>query len=305
MTLGSLLLFGTLKISASIFGIYNIHTRDYLVLSIPNLNFTYSYKNFKTYADLGYTYWKGRYYSKSELLLYQGYLKFQKSGLETKIGKILFLPGFPGLFNPFCTGQLFETISTKLEGEKGIFVRHSSPLASIVFFLNFPKSFKQPRYTFQISKSAGRFETGLYSNFWPEPVLGLFTAYYGVATLKFQGLRQDTSYKFLAQLEYKIREVMPSIWLYYTNNKEVFPLPGFTLLTDKIAAIELKFPNKIFEVPYILILYDISNKTPVTLLDLRFFFGNSIFLESGLMLVKRNNEYITSVFCGTNFSKAF
>ncbi|MGB9824564.1 MAG: hypothetical protein ACPLN0_00360 [Candidatus Hydrothermia bacterium] len=301
----ALLLFGTLKISASIFGIYNMHTRDYLVLSTPNLNFTYSYKNFKTYADLGYTYWKGRYYSKSELLLYQGYLKFQKSGLETKIGKILFLPGFPGLFNPFCTGHLFETISTKWEGEKGIFVRHTSPLASIVFFLNFPKSFEEPRYTFQISKSTGRFETGIYSNFWPEPGLGLFTAYYGNTTIKIQGLKRDTSYKFSAQLECKIREVMPSIWLYYTNNKEMFPLPGFILLTDKIAAIELKFPERVFEVPYILILYDISNKIPIALLDLRLIFGNSIFLESGLVLVKHNKEYNSSVFCGANFSKAF
>lgn len=307
MTFLALFFFANLKVSLDLFGYVDAKTGDYQYLLKPEVIGNFKFQNFRGYFDTGYPITGGKLTSKGELKIYQAYVKFQGNYWESKLGKILFIPGFQGLFNPFRRSFNFETIATSLEGEQGLFLRASTPVVTSLAFITLDKSLKNPEITFQVTKSIGSFDLGLYSNYSEVKGLtpGIFAGYYGKFTLKAQLVKLDNTFKSFVQLEFKSYKLLPSAWFFYSGSREILPTPGFPILTGKILALELKFPEKIFEVPYILILCDIDNRSLISLFDIRFPIKNTLSVESGITLFKNSQQIRTFIYGGLKMVKGF
>lgn len=257
------------------------------------------------YTDAGLSYIWTKDSSDTEPILYQCYIKHQKNQFEIKAGKLVYIPGFVGLFNPFYKTPAFETIVTELEGEKGIFLRFNNELATPSLFVTVDEGLDSPVFKFEISQGIKKFETGIYLEGQDNIKGGIYTGYFGNFTLKIQGFLADSVLKFTGNLEFPVKKVLASLWIYATNFPEVSILPGSFLLTKHIAGIELKFPEMVFEVPYILVFYDIDNKTSRFIFDLRYTISNNLLLEAGITADIKNHKIKGAIFGGFKFTKGF
>lgn len=305
MTFFTLVFLTSLKASLDLFGQVDIKTKDFQYLLKPEFIGNFKLKSIRGYFDIGYPVIAGKLTTRKEFKIYQAYIKFQGDFWESKLGKILFIPGFPGLFNPFYTNFNLETIATSLEGKRGFFLRASTPVLTSVTFITFNKLLSEPDITFQLTKSIGRFDLGFYSNWNNGLTPGIFAGYYGKFTSKAQLLKQDSTFKSLVQIEFRLQKLLTSAWFYYSSSREILPTPGSPLSTGKIMALEFRFPEKIFEVPYILISYDFDNKGLITLFDIRFFIKNTISTESGISFLKNSQSNQTSIYAGLKLVKGF
>lgn len=89
------------KINLDLFSNYDFNNQNYYILLQPNLILSERLKDFRIYSNGGYYYLKQKESQEDRWKLYQLYLKSYKKRIEIKVGKILFIPGFWGIFNPF------------------------------------------------------------------------------------------------------------------------------------------------------------------------------------------------------------
>jgi len=68
--------------------------------------YTFSYNLF----ICGYYFIKIKDTSITDFKIYQGYIKFQNKGIELKVGKMVFIPEFVGILNPFYKQPILENI---------------------------------------------------------------------------------------------------------------------------------------------------------------------------------------------------
>lgn len=305
MNLALLLLLTNLKLSFDAFSLWELKKSDYLLLLRPNIVWNYSAGEFRFFFDGSYNYIKTRDTLQTEAKLYQSYIKFQKGNFESKLGKLVHIPGFAGIFNPYYKAPSFENISTSVEGETGIFLRVSHHILTPLMFLIFTDQWKEIRLKLQAYRRIGSFETGLYAEPSRSSAFGVYGGYFGKITLKFQGLKKDSIAKLCANIEFPFRTTITSIWMYTCTEPEFFPLPGAFLLTKNILALEIRFPEKVFEIPYLLLFYDLDSRVPLFIFDYKYIVSNNLLLEGGVTTRRQNRTLYPSVYGGLRFTKGF
>ncbi|MEO0269960.1 MAG: hypothetical protein ABIN73_09505 [candidate division WOR-3 bacterium] len=288
------------KINLDLFSIYNINSKDYYALIKPDFIFSERIDDFRFYFNGGFYYLRIKKYEEFKWKLYQIYLKFYKERVESKIGRIVFIPGFLGIFNPFYKGLNFETISTIYEGDNGLFFRYNHILSPTIFLYE-NKTFKKINYFFQLENNSGRFTNGLYFHLKEKIGIGFFTGYFSIYTFKINFLKEEDNFKLNALLEKRIKSIIFDFNFYYSNKGEILNLPGFSLFSKNIFSFELKFPEKIFEIPYFLIIYDRSNNIPLIVFDYKYIFSNKISSEIGILYYFMNKKSSLSIFAGIRY----
>jgi len=298
-----ILLFSSIRIGLSTFGLYDFKDHRLTGMLKPSANLNLTFQDFRFYSDLGLKVIKTEDSLNSEWKLYQCYLKYQKNNLEIKGGKILFIPGFAGLFNPFFNKPAFETVETDLEGKKGVFLRFTSRVATPTLFATFDSLTYNLKA--QLCRSLSKYEIGIYSEFSKQVNLGAFVGYFGSQVVKIQGFLEDSLLKLSANIEFPVRSTLISIWYSHRSQPEFTVIPIAYLLTRNLLALEIKFPEKIFEIPYFLVFYDSDNKTLALLLDYRYVMGNNFLLETGFTSSINKGNLNYAIYGGFKLTKGF
>ncbi len=294
-----------LKFTFDSFSAYDFKNKEYYLTLKPDLSFNISYKNFRFYADAGYPYFRTKNRSVSEFKIYQLYGKFQSGGFEAKGGKLVFIPGFLGLFNPFYSIPAFENLAFSFEGETGLFLRYYFKGMEPVIFIRIDTFKKTPQVKLQFSSNLKKFSSGIYVEHSDETGFGAFIGYFGNFTLKTQGFIKDTNLKAVLSFEFPIKSAITSLWFSYSNTHEMFLLPSIVLFTKRVFAIDVQWNVNPFETPRIVVFYDLDNKIPVALFHYRYTVNNNIALEGGSFLYRRNNTLYPMLFLGFRLTKGF
>jgi len=273
-------------------------------LSQPQINFNYSYQNFKVFFDGAYTYRNINLKNpvESGFTVLQSYIKFQGKVLEAKLGRIAFIPGFVGLLNPYLKTPYMETLFATYKGDDGIFLRFIKGNWTSTLFATMD-TLKNCQLKFQMDQILGPFELGLYEEMGRQVNLGLFLGYFGSFTGKIQTFREGKDYRYSVQLETKYRDLILSVTHFYTGNPKVFPMFGYVMPSRKLTILEFKFPQRVFEIPYILLAFDHTNKIPILSADLKYILSNSLYLESGLVVSYFRERPNFAIYLGFKITK--
>ncbi|MEN3044474.1 MAG: hypothetical protein ABDH37_04575 [Candidatus Hydrothermales bacterium] len=285
------------KINLDFFSIYDFNHKDYNALLQPNLILSEKINWFRVYFNGGFYYLKGEKYEEIDWKLYQIYLKFYRERVETKIGRIVFIPGFLGIFNPFYKGLNFETISTIYEGDDGLFFRYNHFLSPIIFLYE-EKSFKKINSMIQLENNFGKFTNGFYLHLKDKNGIGFFIGYFSSYTIKTSFLKERDNFKLNVLFQKRIKNLIFDLNFYHNDDGEILLFPGAYLFSKNIFSLEMKFPEKIFEVPYILIIYDFTNNLPLILFDYKYTFKNNIIFETGVLSYLKSQKLNFSIFAG-------
>lgn len=220
------------------------------------------------------------------------------------MGKFYLFRVFGGFSTPFFKGLNFETISTIYEGNNGFFLRYNYFITPTLFIFE-ENSFKNVSAIFQLQNRIGKFTNGLYMHFKEKEGFGFFTGYFSNYTFKISLLKEENDLKFNALLEKRIKSLILDFNFYGSRKGEILPLPGFYLNSKFVSSLEVRFPGRIFEIPYILVIYDYTNRIPLILLDYKYILGNHITLEIGGISYTRKRKGYFSVYAGIKFIRVF
>jgi len=252
------------------------------IYASPILNMKARFNSVRVYSIGGYTYYKYEEQEEKEWKLFQIYGKLHFKGVELKGGKSVYIPGFPGLFNPFSRKNIFNTIATQLEGDWGGFLRYSSSsFTSNIFIYRDKNSWNEEG---EIQLDYGRFLLGLYGRNEKEFKKGIFGAYLGPWTVRLSFFREDNNNTLHGMVEKNIVGTIVSLHFLHANHKFLIHLPGGIFQSDFITAVEFKFPQKVFEIPYVLLIYDVTNKNTIMLYDIKIILRDYLKIEAGATL---------------------
>jgi len=299
-----LIFLSTLKFEVSAFGLYDFKSENFTGVLKPSININLKFSDFRLYSNFGLNAIKTEDSTDIKSRLYQYYLKYQHKNFEIKGGKILFIPGFPGLFNPFFYPVAFKTIETEFEGEKGLFLRFINDIVTPTLFY----TFKENTYDIlkvQLSKGFSKFEAGAYSEIKNGLNIGGYCGYFGKLTAKMQSFLKDSLLKVTANVEFPVKKTLLSASFSHSNYPELTIIPASFMLTKNLLAVEIKFQDCIFEIPYLLCFFDIDNDTYIFILDYRQIISNNVILEAGFTLSLNQTKTDYTIYGGVKLTKGF
>lgn len=288
------------EFNLKLFSSYDLNHKDYYVLFQPDLIIKERIKALRVYFNGGYYYLKQKQSHDDKLKLYQFYLKFYRSGFEIKTGKLVFIPGFLGTFNIFFNGLDLSTVSSTYEGKSGILLRYNRLIYPAVFIFE-EDTFKYFRGILQVKKDFGKFTGGLYLHKKENTGLGFFAGYFSNYTFKLSLLKEGSNVKLNTLLRKRIKDIIFEYNLYYSKKGEIFPFFGTNLYSKYLFSIDVQFPEKIFNIPFIMFIYDYSNKVPLLLLDYKCVFSNKLTFEIGSIPYLKSDRVYFSVYGGVKF----
>ncbi|MDI6850831.1 MAG: hypothetical protein QMD82_02710 [bacterium] len=300
----ALIFLSTLKFGLSAFGFYDSKSENFTGILRPSVNINLKFNDFRLYSDFGLNAIKTEDSTDIRGKIYQCYLKYQHNGLEIKGGKILYIPGFPGLFNPFFYPVAFETVETEFEGEKGLFLRFINDIITPTLFYTFKES-TSDIVKAQLSKGFSKFEIGVYSEIKKGLNIGGYCGYFGKLTAKMQSFLKDSILKVTASVEFPVRNTLLLVSFSHSSYPELTIIPANYMLTKNLLAVEVKFQDRIFEIPYFLCFLDIDNKTFISLLDYRYVMSNNVILETGFTLGFKETKINYAIYGGFKLTKGF
>jgi len=177
---------------------------------------------------------------------------------------------------------MFNTIATHLEGDWGGFLRYSSSnFTSNIFIYRNKNNWNEEA---EAQLDYGRFLVGLYGRNEEELKKGIFGAYIGPWTIRLSFLKEDKNSTLHGMIEKNIASTITTFHLLYANHNISIPLPGGIFQSDFVTAIEFKFPQEVFEIPYIFFIYDVTNKNTIMLYDIKIILQDYFKIEAGVTL---------------------